>query len=115
MDLVNEYLEAHYEVYHSPSGRYTMLEIRPRIVCKDGFNMSVQASRHHYCTPRTDRGPYGEVEVGFPSERVEALMPYIDGNPETTDPIDTLYAYVPMDVVLSIIGEHGGLDVLQED
>ena len=48
-----------------------------RILCADGFNMSVQASETSYCEPRNDRGPYKEVEIGFPSEREDLLMKYI--------------------------------------
>jgi len=39
------------------------------IVCADGVTLSVQATNSHYCTPRTDYGPYSAVEVGYPSAR----------------------------------------------
>ena len=29
-----------------------------RLVCKDGFEMSVQASNVHYCSPRIDNAEY---------------------------------------------------------
>ena len=38
--------------------------IRGVIRCHDGFQMSIQASRDHYCTPRDDTGPCSAVEVG---------------------------------------------------
>ncbi len=44
-----------------------MKPISPAIECQDGATVSVQASRTHYCTPRTDTGPYSHVEAGFPS------------------------------------------------
>ena len=78
----------------------------PRIECADGFNLSVQASRYHYCSPReTGDHPYSAVEVGFPSERVEVLMPFCE-SPES--PTDTVYGYVPVDIINDLIESHGG-------
>jgi len=44
--------------------------MRERIVCQDGFSMSIQASRLHYCSPRESliNGNYDSVEIGFPNE-----------------------------------------------
>ena len=40
-----------------------------RVVCADGFEMSVQANRLVYCKPQKDGAErYSQVEVGFPSE-----------------------------------------------
>ena len=51
------------------------------IICADGENLSVQASRTHYCVPRTDQGPYTEVEVGFPSvSPPDTWAEYFDGD-----------------------------------
>ena len=33
------------------------------ITCRDGARFSIQASHYHYCTPRTDTGPWTHVEV----------------------------------------------------
>lgn len=79
----------------------------PRIVCGDGFGMSVQTGYGNYCQPRDNFGPWHSCEIGFPSQRVEALMPYIDGG-EDTDPTDTVYGYVPLTVVAQVIADHGG-------
>ena len=81
----------------------------PQINCADGFEMSVQASAFHYCTPRDSYGPWNSVEVGFPSERVEAFMLYIDGGDET-DATDTVYGYVPIEIVAKAIVDHGGFE-----
>lgn len=78
-----------------------------RIQCKDGFNLSVQAGETLYCTPRQRRGPWTEVEIGFPSERVESFMPYAE---EPENPTDTVYGYVPIELVLEAIAEHGGVE-----
>lgn len=84
-------------------------KIVPQIVCADGLAFSVQTSSHHYCTPRDDRGPWTEAEVGFPSERIEEFLPYIDGDPETIDPTSAVYGYVPLDLIAKVIDAHGGI------
>lgn len=77
-----------------------------RIVCSDGFSLSVQASKMHYCTPRNDIGPYTEVEVGFPSIKIEEFMPYAE---DWDFPTETVYARVPVEIVLQVINSHGGV------
>ena len=84
-----------------------MYRVIPRIECADGFTFSVQASETHYCSPRANGcHEYETVEVGFPSERVEALMPYMDD--DDSDPTQTVYGGVPVSVVNAIVAEHGG-------
>lgn len=79
----------------------------PRITCNDGFNLSVQASRNHYCRPRSDKGPWTEVEVGYPSV-VEPLL--FDHAEVSTYPDYTqqVYPYTPVSVVAAVIEVHGG-------
>lgn len=77
------------------------------IKCKDGFEMSVQANRLVYCKPQEDGATrYSQVEVGFPSEEEELLMPYAG---DETKPIETVYAWVPVHVVSLVIAKHGGI------
>lgn len=100
MDVLNEYLSGKGKrgEHNRPS---------PRLVCTDGFNMSVQASEYTYCSPRENNAfPYSSVEVGYPSEREEALMPYAEDDDK---PAQTVYGYVPVAVVLAIIEKHGGI------
>jgi len=79
----------------------------PRIVCKDGFSMSVQASKFNYASPRRDNAwPYYEVEVGFPSE-VEPELLYKAEDIE--NPTDTVYGWVPVELIEKIVEKHGGL------
>lgn len=78
-----------------------------KVQAADQFTMSVQSSQFHYCIPRDSRGPWVEVEVGFPSDRVEKLMPYINGRDE--DPTKTFYGYVPIRLVAEVLAERGGL------
>ena len=77
-----------------------------RIICADGLNISIQASEQHYCTPRNDEGPYTTVEVGFPSYTVDELIPYAE---DSEHPTDTVYAQVPVEVVLQVINSRGGV------
>lgn len=84
--------------------------IAPSVLCQDGFQMSVQASRSHYCKPReTDpEGNYTHWEVGFPSVVEPDLLKYSNGV-DDEDPTDTVYGWVPTEVVDAIIAKHGGL------
>ena len=81
-------------------------EVRPRIVCKDGFSLSVQGSLTHYCHPRRDGSVFDSLEIGFPSEEVEELMEYAEGR---NKPKDTVYGNVPYGVVEALIQKHGGI------
>ena len=78
-----------------------------QVVCADGFKMSVQAHDGAYCSPRMNGADrYEEVEVGFPSEREELIMQYAE---EPDVPTQTVYGYVPVQVVTNVIAKHGGI------
>ena len=79
---------------------------RTTVKCKDGFTMSVQASKSHYSEPKNDEGPYSEVEVGFPSHYDINLIKYAE---QPHKPTDTVYGYVPAHVVQMVIDAHGGM------
>jgi hypothetical protein len=84
-----------------------MKKLNKQVVCKDGFKMSVQASRISYCSPMTDYcDKYTEVEVGFPSAKESLLMPYAEN---TEDPTNTVYPYVPVSIVSLVLVKHGGI------
>lgn len=118
---------------------YYYQSVRPRIVCNDGYSVSVQASEHMYCEPRytqwqnedgwqvingswwtpskmprnfeTDRfTPYESVELGFPSEADELIYEYA----EEGDYTNTVYPYVPVDIVEKLIEKHGGFKGVDE-
>ena len=77
------------------------------VVCADGFTMSVQAHAGAYCIPKMTGAPvYREVEVGFPSIKEPMLMEWCE---EAHRPTDTVYAYVPVQVVTNVIAKHGGM------
>ena len=97
-------------------GGYSWLKphVIPKIVCKDGFSVSLQASRTHYAGPRNDLGPWYKVELGFPSEGDTRLNEYMDfyssDENEIPDPTANVYGYVPLDIVLEVFESHGGID-----
>ena len=86
----------------------------PRITCKDGFTISVQGSSFSYATPREDNPPngYTHVECGFPSTtpKTAELRDYAElcG---TDDYTETVYGYVPVEVVEAELKAHGGIAV----
>ena len=83
------------------------LKLNQKVVCADGFTMSVQANEGAYCDPRRDNAAaYTEVEVGFPN-MVEPLLIEWAENPQK--PTDTVYAWVPSDRVSLVIAKHGGM------
>lgn len=103
-DVINEYLEENKEMYES--GDYSYRDNAPRVECVDGFSMSVQVSKNHYCSPRSDNGPYESVEIGFPSDVEPLILEYAE---QPTRPTETVYAYVPVELVNQVIEKHGGL------
>jgi len=77
------------------------------VVCADGFRMSVQAHDGAYCEPGLDaQSKYTRVEIGFPSQEEPLIMPWCE---DTSKPTDTVYGYVPVDVVTNVIVKHGGM------
>lgn len=76
-----------------------------RAVCNDGFYVSIQASAYHHCMPRNhNEWPYESFELGYPSE----LDPLIEDYAEAPGTADTVFNYVPVDVVVELINKHGG-------
>lgn len=82
--------------------------LRPLLICNDGFSMSVQASRMHGCSPRMDGNiEYSSVEVGYPEWEEELLIPYAYNKDDLTN---TVYTYVPVDIVNKVIEKHRGIE-----
>ena len=92
--------------YHTPAKAVKMIKRYKLIVCADGFNMSVQANDASYCEPRNNSGPYTAVEVGYPSSEDSILLQYAE-NPDR--PTDSIYGWVPIDIVQLCIEAHGGI------
>ena len=77
------------------------------VECADGFKMSVQAHEGAYCTPRaTNAHTYTLVEVGFPNRRETLLIKYAEDPDALTE---TVYGWVPVQLVTDIIAKHGGM------
>lgn len=87
------------KITYNKTERFT---VRPRIVCEDGFSISIQGSDGHYCTPRQNLEWYVEMEVGFPSEE-EPLLNDNDG--------DDVFGYVSVLTIEKIIKKHGGINI----
>ena len=56
-----------------------------RVVCADGFNMSIQADEFVYCSPRNNDGPYTAVEIGFPSHHEDLILEFAEDQGITID------------------------------
>lgn len=98
-------LRKEFKVFQSEEPKNRLRQVYS-VTCADGLRLSVQASCTHYCTPRDSVGPWVAVEVGYPSERVEELMEYAE-NPD--EPTDTVYGWVPVEVVEAVVEKHGGI------
>lgn len=100
----NDYIKKH----RTPDDcNIEFVQVLPKIKCADGFSLSVQASEFHYSSPRENVLDYDAVEVGYPSEAVPELMEYAE---DAERPTHTVYGWVPVSVVNSIIDAHGGAE-----
>lgn len=80
--------------------------VRPRVTCKDGFSISIQANKFAYCSPREDNAKnYSSVELGYPNTFDEIIEEYA----EDTDFTKTVYGYVPVATVDKLLQKHGGV------
>lgn len=86
-----------------------------KIVCVDGFTVSVIAGAGAYCTPRPGfdapddyEGPYVSAEVGFPSARPEPWEAWSEYCESPDAPTETVYGWVPFSVIQALIALHGG-------
>lgn len=89
------------------NGAHEVQANRPRLYCNDGYSISVQASEFHYCSPRLNGlQDYKSVELGYPSAEDELINEYAE---DVLDCTDTVYGYVPIEVVEKLIEKHGGI------
>lgn len=89
---------------HEHFAKYQGQMVRPLITMKNGNTLSVQASRAHYCNPKSDDADmYSSVEVWFwrTKHTPKAFREYTsDGDPA---------GYVPVPVVNKYIAKNGGI------
>jgi hypothetical protein len=79
-----------------------------RVVCADGFSVSIQAHDGAYCEPRRDShtAGYQSVELGYPNRPCIFINEYAE---DSSRPTDTVYSYVPASVVRKMLLAHGGI------
>ena len=119
---INEFIQRNLKVTnHSsdPSMKHMLTSTRlPKIVCADGFEMSVQVGFSLYSTPKKVAKRYSAVEIGFPSEHEPLIEEYAetfykDDGEDVTDYTDTVYPYVPVRIVDKVLKKHGGIDMAE--
>ena len=101
---INDYIKAFYENSDD-------IRSLPWIICKDGFRMSVQVGRGMNSIPKHiisdeewENGKrYICVECGVLNAEEKLLEQYAE------EPLATIYAYVPVEVIDLIIQKHGGM------
>lgn len=106
-DYINAYFRKTRDISELGDGS-TFQRVRPKVVMKSGLELSIQASQFHYCHPRLDEAEfYSQVEVGFPPYELEPLLPYAE---DRDHPCDTVYGWVPVEIINALIEFHGGID-----
>lgn len=82
-------------------------ETRPRVICADGYSVSMQVGDGLYSTPRVYGAEYyTEVELGYPSAEDDLINVYAEDMDYYTD---TVYPYVPIAIVDKLFEKHGGI------
>jgi hypothetical protein len=107
---MNEWLQLAL-IEHLEGTTLRMRKPLPRMICKDNkLKLSVQSGEHLYSRPRKDGAKtWTHVEVGFPTvSPPESWSKYFDGDWEDEDHREGVYAYVPIEMVVEFINDHGG-------
>lgn len=78
-----------------------------RVVCKDGYSISIQAHEGAYCSPRQDGAEcYSLVELGYPNQS-DSLIDHLAETPDK--PKKTIYGYVDVNTVYLLLTKHKGI------
>jgi len=78
-----------------------------KVICKDGFSVSIQASKGNYCEPRIDDADlWSSVELGYPSQADWLITKYAE---DKDTPTKTVYGWVPVHTVYLLLTKHGGV------
>jgi hypothetical protein len=99
--------------------RHPGRSVNRRVVCADGFLVSVQASPQHYANDSSDEAPYWKtspepgqmVGVAYPFTTFEVGNPSSDPTPSAVwDQYDSdgVWSWVPSQVVADLLDAHGG-------
>ena len=116
---INEFIKNNLEVTtlakDGPYVGHVLTSTRlPKIVCSDGFKMSVQVGFSLYSTPKKVAKRYSAVEIGFPSEHEPLIEEYAECYTSEELDIDftnTVYGYVPVKLVDKVLKKHGGINL----
>ena len=116
---INEFIKNNLKVTtlsEDPLMKHMMTSSRlPHIVCEDGFTMSVQVGYSLYSEPKKVAKRYSKVEIGYPSDHEPLIEKWAEFTPfeddEEPDYTDTVYPYVPVEVVDKVLKKHGGIDL----
>ena len=87
----------------------TIYKQSPRVQMHSGLKLSIQASRNHKCAPTDNKGPYTEVELGFPNytKKLHSLKEFAE-NPG--DLKNTVYMNVPVERADKLLQDNGGIN-----
>lgn len=82
-------------------------ERRPRVICADGYSVSMQVGDGLYSEPREYGADYySEVELGYPNMEDDLINSYAE---DWDDYTETVYPYVPVEIVDKLFEKHGGI------
>jgi len=84
----------------------------PRIVCVDGFDISIQVNKVNMCRSENGVRMFGtdwkSVEWGFPSQNIDGEKYNAE---DEYDTMNTVGGYVDINIMEELINEHGGIDL----
>ena len=96
-----------FKIIQNPNTQYPMVRVLRYVICRDGFKFSLQAGPSHYSEPKAIADYYSAFEIGYPSAEESLWEQWIEpGN----DPTESVYGWVPQDVINAVIKKHGGID-----
>ena len=100
-------------VAYERAPRYVGRSVNRRIVCADGFKVSIQASSSHYANDITGESPYWRLDghVAYPFTTFEIGNPSDEPGPaEVWDEYESggVWESVPRQVVVDLLELHGG-------
>ena len=110
-ETIQEYWKVCKGVYDKNSRVLHEHMFAPRVICADGFSVSIQAGSALYSTPREDGlAEYDAYELGFPTMKDPLLEEYAEENVKPDGKyIPTVYPYTPVDVINQVLKSHGGI------
>lgn len=103
---ISQFTRVTHQVGDGPFGFY----VRPRVWCRDGFNISIQGGEGSYSTPRKNVKEFMAMECGYPNRVEELILEFAD---DPANPTETIYGWVPIEIIQQVIDKHGGIDLDQ--